>query len=189
MKSQSLKNVIFAAVAAPVVGLALCASSAFAAPAPLTVEQIKRQEQLLQFDKFTNDMAFEIGVKVIENAKANKQRVAVNITRNGQTLFFHGMEGMSKEHDEWIRRKSNLVNRTGKSSFQTHTEVVSKGGNIDAIPTFSLENFAAHGGSFPIVIKGTGPIGTITVTGLPGPDDHELVTTTLQQYLKVKTDW
>ena len=179
---------ILTALAAPVLGLALCAASVQAAEA-LTADTIKRQEKALQFDKFTNNMAFEIGVRIIELAKANKQNVAVNITRNGQTLFFHGMEGMTKEHDEWIRRKSNLVNRTGRSSFLTHTEVVANGGNIDAMPTFSLENFAAHGGSFPIVIQGTGAIGTITVTGLPGPDDHALVVSALKQYLNIKGEF
>ena len=47
------------------------------------------------------------------------------------------------------------------------------------------KDFAAHGGSFPIVVKGTGQVGTITVSGLAGVDDHALVVRALTWYLKV----
>jgi len=38
-----------------------------------------------------------------------------------------------------------------------------------------LTEFAAHGGSFPITIAGSGVIGSVGVSGLPQRDDHELV--------------
>ncbi len=38
-----------------------------------------------------------------------------------------------------------------------------------------LNEFAAHGGSFPISLAGTGVIGAVTVSGLPQRDDHQLV--------------
>ncbi len=34
------------------------------------------------------------------------------------------------------------------------------------------------------MLRGTGAIGTITVSGLPGPDDHALVVQALETYLK-----
>src|SRR5215469_1195291 len=37
-----------------------------------------------------------------------------------------------------------------------------------------LKDFAAHGGGFPILLEGTGCIGTITVSGLPQREDHAL---------------
>jgi uncharacterized protein (UPF0303 family) len=34
---------------------------------------------------------------------------------------------------------------------------------------------AAHGGSFPLLVRGTGCVGAVTVSGLPQRVDHELV--------------
>ncbi|MEO5933559.1 MAG: heme-degrading domain-containing protein [Duganella sp.] len=146
---------------------------------------LARQEQLLQFDSFDNDAALALGLQVVELARAKGKSVGVNVTRDGTMLFFHGMRGTTADNADWIRRKSNLVNRTGHSSFYTHNEVKNNGGNIDAMPGLDPREYAAQGGSFPLVLKGVGRIGTITVSGLPGEEDHALVVAALKAYLKV----
>lgn len=150
------------------------------------LELLQRQEQLLQFDRFSNEDALRIGLKLVEGARARKQVVSVEIARNGQVLLAHGMDGAPPDHAHWIRRKSNLANRTGHSSFYTHTEVVQNGGDFDAIPTLDPREYAAHGGAFPVVVKGTGQVGTITVSGLPGAEDHALVVKVLTDYLGIE---
>ena len=148
-----------------------------------TREQLLHQEARLQFDSFGNDTAFDIGLKLIELARADGKAVAVEIRRNGMLLFAHGMDGTAPDHSDWIRRKSNLANRTGHSSYLTHADVKASGGDIDAMPTFDARDYAAHGGAFPVVVRGTGQVGTITVSGLPGAEDHALVVRALQVYL------
>ena len=170
---------VLLAVATP--GLALAQNDA-----PLAA--LARQEQLLQFDSFNNDTALALGNKVVDLARAGNKKVAVNVTRDGVMLFFHGMQGTNADNANWIRRKSNLVNRTGHSSFYTHNEVKDSGGDFEALPGLDMRDYAAHGGSFPLVVKGKGRIGTVTVTGLPGPEDHALVVAALKAYLKIDAD-
>ena len=150
----------------------------------VTLDTIRRQEQALQFTSFDNDAALAIGNRIVEMAKADKVAVTVDVTVNRNPLFFHAMAGTSPNNVDWIRRKSNLVNRTGHASFFVHTEAVNAGRDYDNLPTFDPKDYAAHGGSFPIVVKGTGQIGTITVSGLAGVDDHAMVVRALKWYLK-----
>jgi endoglucanase len=149
---------------------------------------LARQEQLLQFDSFSNDTALALGLQVVELARAAGKSVAVNITRDGTMLFYHGMPGTNADNANWIRRKSNLVNRTGHSSFYTHTEVKNSGGDFEALPGLDMRDYAAHGGSFPLVLKGSGRIGTLTVSGLPGEQDHAMAVAALKAYLKIGAD-
>lgn len=148
------------------------------------IDVIKRQEQALQFATFDNDAALAIGNRIIEQAKEDKVAVTVDITVNRNPLFFHAMAGTSPNNIDWIRRKSNLVNRTGHSSFFAHIEAINNGQDFNNLPTFDSKDFAAHGGSFPINLKGTGQIGTITVSGLAGIDDHGMAVRALKWYLK-----
>jgi uncharacterized protein (UPF0303 family) len=46
-----------------------------------------------------------------------------------------------------------------------------------------VKDYAPHGGCFPILLAGTGCVGTITVSGLPQREDHNLVVAVLQDYL------
>lgn len=151
----------------------------------VSLATLRRQEEALQFTGFDSDAALTIGNRIVELARADKVAVTVDVTVNRNPLFFHAMSGTSPNNIEWIRRKSNLVNRTGHASFFMHTQAVERGLDYDNLPTFDPKDYAAHGGSFPIVVKGTGLIGTITVSGLAGVDDHALVVRALQWYLKV----
>jgi uncharacterized protein (UPF0303 family) len=150
----------------------------------VSLDTIRRQEQALQFTSFDNDAALAIGNRIVEQAKADKVAVTIDITINRNPLFFFAMAGTSPNNVDWIRRKSNLVNRTGHASFYVHTEAVNAGRDFDNLPTFDPKDYAAHGGSFPIVVKGTGQVGTITVSGLAGVDDHAMVVRALKWYLK-----
>jgi uncharacterized protein (UPF0303 family) len=44
--------------------------------------------------------------------------------------------------------------------------------------------FCFHGGSFPIVVKGTGVVGTLTVSGLTQEVDHDLAVQAIKHVLR-----
>lgn len=145
--------------------------------------QLETEEEQLQFAAFSNADALRLGLALVERARALGKAVTVDITRNGHQLFHHAMDGTSPDNANWVRRKNNVVQRFGRSSWHVGTRYRSKGKSFEADSGLDAADFAAHGGAFPLTIRGTGVIGTITVSGLPQKEDHELVTSVLRAYL------
>jgi uncharacterized protein (UPF0303 family) len=99
-------------------------------------------------------------------------------------LFHFSCQGTSADNDEWVKRKVRLVYRFGHSSFYMGQLLKSKGKRIEEAYLVSESEYAPHGGCFPIIIKGSGIIGAITVSGLPQEEDHKLVVEAIRNYLK-----
>jgi len=58
-----------------------------------------------------------------------------------------------------------------------------KGKTIEQSYLISESEYAAHGGCFPIIVKSTGMVGTITVSGLPQEEDHKLVVESIRAFI------
>ena len=147
------------------------------------LKELLQQENEIQFSSFSNDMAFEVGIALLDAARNTGKGVTIDIARNGQQLFHFAMPGTSRDNDVWVQRKNNVVNRFGHSSFYMGIYLKSKGQTIKEKYLISSSEFAAHGGAFPLIIRGVGVVGTITVSGLPQEEDHQVVVTTLRKFL------
>lgn len=149
------------------------------------LEELLLEEQQLQFAKFNEDTAWEIGSWLVEYAAQNKLPITIDIQRGEQQLFHASRPGTSADNDQWIKRKVRLVNRFGHSSFYIGQLLKSEGKSLEEMFLLAESEYAPHGGCFPIIIKETGVVGTITVSGLPQEDDHKVVVQALKSYLKV----
>ncbi|GHO80810.1 UPF0303 protein [Ktedonobacter sp. SOSP1-85] len=150
------------------------------------LRELRQQEEELQFTSFTNETALKLGLALYEAAKHKGKPVAIDIVRNGQQLFHLSMEGTANDNNEWILRKNRVVTRFGHSSFYIGTYLRSQSKSIEEKYLISEREYAAHGGSFPLIIKHVGIVGTITVSGLPQAEDHELVTSTIRSFLSTR---
>lgn len=146
--------------------------------------ELLQQEAELQFARFSNDDALTLGMQLVEAVKAINKAAAVSIVRCGQQLFQHAMAGTTPDNADWIRRKENVVLRFGHSSFYVGTYHRSRGTTFEEHAGLDPRDFAAHGGCFPVLLVGTGIIGTITVSGLPQAEDHAIVVGVLRRYLQ-----
>jgi uncharacterized protein (UPF0303 family) len=147
------------------------------------LEELLTQEQALQFTSFNNDEARALGLRLVEVAMAEQLSITVDICRHGQQLFHCALAGTSADNDEWIKRKNRVVNRFGHSSYYMGVYYRSRGTTIQESALLDPREFAAHGGAFPISIRGVGVVGTVTVSGLPQAEDHRLVVQVLRQFL------
>jgi len=147
------------------------------------LKQLLQEEQELQFRKFNEDTAWKIGNQLVEQALSKDLPVTIDITKGTHQLFHASLCGTSADNDEWVKRKVRLVYRFGHSSFYMGQLLKSKGKRIEEAYLVSESEYAAHGGCFPVIVKDTGMIGTITVSGLPQEEDHKLVVQAIRDYL------
>ena len=88
--------------------------------------------------------------------------------------------GSAADNDAWIERKNRVVRRFGHSSFYMG---VSSEGRFNEQFLLDEREYAAHGGAFPVIVRGVGVVGTVTVSGLPQEEDHRLVVSVLRDFL------
>ncbi len=148
-----------------------------------TIEDLRTHERELQFTKFTNEMALEIGLMLVEEGRERGGGITIDIARNGHQLFHYAFEGTTADNDVWVQRKIRVVNRFSKASYHVGEELRQMGKTIKEKFLLEESEYAPHGGSFPIIIKDVGVVGTITVSGLPQIEDHKLVTDVIKTYL------
>lgn len=147
--------------------------------------QMDSEEQELRFKQFTNETALQVGLTIIEEAKRLGKNITVEIYRSGQRLFAHAMEGTSAENEDWIRRKNNVVQHFGQSSWHVALFARQEGTTIEERDGLPLSDYVGAGGGFPLFIEGEGLVGTITVSGLPDQEDHDLLISSLRRYFKL----
>jgi len=145
--------------------------------------QLLQEERELQFEKFNEDTAWELGSGLVEKCAREGIPVTIDIRRGEHQLFHASLPGTSADNDEWVKRKVRLVYRMGHSSFYIGQLLKSKGKSIEEMFLIPESQYAPHGGCFPIIVKGTGLVGAITISGLPQEEDHKLVTQAIRDYL------
>ncbi len=151
-------------------------------PTP-TVEELEAQERRLVFRRFTHDDAWALGSLLVETARERQAPVAIDIHRSGQQLFHAALPGSTPDNDAWIARKRRVVERYGSASYLVGARFRAKGTTFEDSSRLDPDTYAAHGGSFPITVTGAGTIGTVTVSGLPQLEDHNMVVEALDHYL------
>ena len=152
------------------------------------LEKIALQEKRLQFTNFDSKVAWTIGNALKTAAEKRHAAVAIDIQLAGHTLFSYAMPGTTPDNLDWIRRKRNVVMRYHRSSYAVGLKHERAQTTLQGRSGLELKDYAPHGGCFPILLAGTGCVGTITVSGLPQREDHMLVVSVLQDYLHLTTE-
>ena len=147
------------------------------------LDEVEAQEARLVFDSFDEQTAWDLGVALRDAGLAAGLPIAISIRRNGQELFHAALPGASADNDGWLARKSAVVDRYGRSSLRVGEEFRVRGESFDEDSRLDVADFAAHGGAFPVLIRGTGCVGSVAVSGLPQLEDHRLVVETLEAVL------
>jgi uncharacterized protein (UPF0303 family) len=146
------------------------------------LKRVEAEERELVLDSFDNDDALTLGLALVEKARAGKLPVAIDVERCGQRLFHAALAGSAPDNAAWIERKKRLVNRTYHSSYSTGLRLRVQQRTLAESLYLDENEYAPHGGCVPVVVRGVGFVGTVTVSGLPQREDHELVVEALKEH-------
>ncbi len=153
--------------------------------APDTYAACLAQEAELVLDHLTARDALEIGLAVLEIApKLTPKPIAVHIQNNDHPLFTHFMEGTGAVNWDWIGKKNRVVHQFGHSSWGVGKDYREKGLNFQQETGLDPVLYRAEGGSIPLIVRGQGCVGSLTISGLEGDEDHEVAVEGLRLWLK-----
>jgi uncharacterized protein (UPF0303 family) len=145
--------------------------------------ELTRQEDRLRFRRFDNETALALGAHLLEAARSRGLPVTISVRRGDQRLFHAALPGTSADNDAWIDRKSRVVDRYGHSSYFVGTRFRAAGSTFEESSRLDPDLYAAHGGVFPVIVEGVGPVGTVGISGLPQVDDHAFVVEQLESFV------
>ena len=147
-------------------------------PIPEDLAAIQLQEASLTLESFSPETAWQLGSVLRELAISRDLHIVADIRRFGspdQQLFYFALSGTTPDNARWVRRKTNVVARFHKCSYHVGRLLEQTGLTFAQRYNLPEEDYAAHGGCFPLHVTGAGIVGSVTVSGLPQRDDHSLV--------------
>ncbi len=147
------------------------------------VAKLEEQERNLVFTRFDNDDAWRLGCVLVEIAQERELPVTIDVRRGRQQLFHAALPGTTPDNDSWVDRKVRVTERFGASSYLVGTRARADGTTFAEQQDLPLQRYAAHGGCFPVRIADVGVVGTVTVSGLPQAEDHDLVVEAITAFL------
>ena len=148
-----------------------------------TIARIEAEIRELQFPGFSLDDSLNLGLLLVELGKERGLPIAIDITKGEQVLFHVALPGATPDNGHWIRAKQRTAARYEVPSLPVGLRGRLSGGRIEDQGWFDETRYAAHGGSFPLYVTGVGAVATVTVSGLPQVEDHDLVVEALRNIL------
>lgn len=155
---------------------AILLSTSIMAQAVETRDIMKR----IELDSFSNRLALDMGMRIVELAKSRNLKVAVEICRLNHTIFLYVDDELPADKHNWLRRKANVAKHFEESSLRVKHDLIEGAMTLEKTFALAERDFLARGGSIPVFVKSAGMVATITVSGLRDEDDHQIIVDALQ---------
>ena len=147
----------------------------------VTFEALTQVEQELVFTSFSRADALRLGQLINEASASYSDPIATEITINGLVVYRYFQDGSLPDSELWLERKRNAVELMQMGSLRFGCWLEKNGESLES-RKLNPDDYAPGGGGMPIVLKGTGVIGSVCVSGEPNHlDDQAIVTQALRQ--------
>jgi uncharacterized protein (UPF0303 family) len=151
-------------------------------PTP-TLDELLDQERRLVLPSLDENGAIDVGVSLLRTATERDLPVTIEVRFGRRVVFRAARNGTDDENDVYIAGKARLVERFGHSSLYERLQYELAGTSFAEATSLEFPEYAPHGGGFPLIVAGQGPVGVVIVSGLPQLDDHALVVECLTELI------
>ncbi len=149
----------------------------------ITNESLLALEQELTFSSFSRADAFRLGELINEESANYPAPIATEIVINGLVVYRYFQDGALPDSELWLERKRNAVELMHMGSLRFGCWLEENGETLES-RKLNADDFAPGGGGMPILLKGTGVIGSVCVSGEPDHlDDHSIVTAAMKRLI------
>lgn len=148
-----------------------------------TLDELLDQERRLTLPSLSEDDAIAIGRRILDAAAERDLPVTIEVRRAGRVVFRAARTGTNAHNDMFVAGKARIVERFGHSSLYERLRHEAAGTTFAEATSLAFPEYAPHGGGFPLIVAGTGPVGVVIVSGLPQLEDHALVVASLEAHL------
>lgn len=152
-----------------------------------TYEALTALEKSLVFDSFSRANAATLGALLDEEAKKTGYPVAFEIVINGLVVFRYFQDGCPAESNHWLMRKRRVIESQQMSSLRFGKLLELRGQTLED-NLMNPQEYAPGGGGMPIILRGTGVIGSVCVSGCPDHlRDQDIVSKAMLRLLDYKS--
>ncbi|MHA7134120.1 heme-degrading domain-containing protein [Oerskovia turbata] len=138
------------------------------------IAQAEQHERDLVLTRFTHDDAWRLGCLLVELVWERSLPVAIDVRRGPQQVYHAATQGSVPGNDVWIQRRVREVERFWASSYLMGLRARARDTTFTTWHELPYQEYAAHGGAFPLRLEGVGVVGVVTVSGLAQRDDYLL---------------
>lgn len=129
----------------------------------------------ITLETFSNKIALEIGLAIVNLAKERNQNIAVQVERLNHTVFLYVDDNLPADKHHWLRRKAKLAKHFEESSLSIKQDLQEGGMSLEHTFALDEKEYLAKGGAIPIFVKNAGMIAIVSVSGLHDEEDHQII--------------
>ena len=151
-----------------------------------TADEVLVQEERLTLPACSVDDCLTVGRWLLDRGTERDLAIAIEVWHGGRLVFRAARPGTDAHNDLYLAGKRRVVEHFGHASLYERLRHEAAGTTFAEATSLAFPEYAPHGGGFPLLVRGTGRVGAVLVSGLPQQDDHALVVEALEAFLAAR---
>ena len=142
----------------------------------------EEQERELRSSAWSPELIYEVCSAIRKWAVDNGKGIYILARVNGFEVYASAVGTASRNNVIWAQKKARLAEQYGQSSLRVSIRAENSPRTLEE-QGLNYTEYGISGGSFPLLLPSGLCIGSITVSGMTGEEDHLLVARAMREVL------